>query len=291
MNFQDFFKILLKRDVAIIFGMLCISASTAAAQSKTQTTSTLVAANTRPMAVAERNNLYCAGFVQTSPMDTSNKLVGAVEEQDQFNYAENDVVYINMGTNKGVKVGDMFSVVRPSGQVSTRWTKKNRLGFYVREVGALEVIRVKEGVSVARVKTSCDNLHLGDLVQTVPVRTSPMFQTRAALDLYAEPTGKARGRLFMARDNQQMLGREQIVYIDLGAEDNMQVGDFLTIFRPLEEGTGTAVKIAKVRDDRPARLRKIVGEMVILNVKERTATAVITRTAQEIHTGDWVEVQ
>jgi hypothetical protein len=31
--------------------------------------------------------------------------------------------------------------------------------------------------------------------------------------------------------------------------------------------------------------------MVILNVKERTATALITRNAQEIHTGDWVEVQ
>ena len=38
-------------------------------------------------------------------------------------------------------------------------------------------------------------------------------------------------------------------------------------------------------------LRKIVGEVVILNVKERTATAVITRTAQEIHTGDYVELQ
>jgi hypothetical protein len=31
--------------------------------------------------------------------------------------------------------------------------------------------------------------------------------------------------------------------------------------------------------------------MVILNVKERTATALITRNAGEIHTGDMVEVQ
>ena len=35
----------------------------------------------------------------------------------------------------------------------------------------------------------------------------------------------------------------------------------------------------------------VVGEAVVLNVKERTATVVITRTAQEIHTGDWVEIQ
>jgi hypothetical protein len=37
--------------------------------------------------------------------------------------------------------------------------------------------------------------------------------------------------------------------------------------------------------------RKIVGEMVVLNVQARTATAVITRVAQEIHTGDFVEVK
>jgi len=35
----------------------------------------------------------------------------------------------------------------------------------------------------------------------------------------------------------------------------------------------------------------VVGELVILNVKERTATAVVVRTGQEIHTGDWVQVQ
>jgi hypothetical protein len=37
--------------------------------------------------------------------------------------------------------------------------------------------------------------------------------------------------------------------------------------------------------------RKIVGEMVVLDVQQRTATAVITRIASEVHTGDWVEIQ
>ncbi|MCV4607373.1 hypothetical protein OFB74_31205, partial [Escherichia coli] len=40
----------------------------------------------------------------------------------------------------------------------------------------------------------------------------------------------------MARDNQEVLGREQIIYVDLGAEDNVKVGDYLTIFRPLGKG-------------------------------------------------------
>ncbi len=128
-----------------------------------------------------------------------------------------------------------------------------------------------------------------------------------------------------------MLGREQIVYIDLGAEDNVKVGDYLTIYRPLgtgnifdnepsesvsarEEGfqseeyrggkfsnqagrksgskaNGRVVTTEEAKADRQKKLRKVVGEMVILNVKEKTATAMITRTAQEIHTGDRVQLQ
>jgi hypothetical protein len=283
------------------------------------------------MAIAERTNLYCAGFVQRSPIDTSNRLVGAVNEQEQFIYSENNVMYINAGANKGVREGDLMAVVRPRGQVNTRWTSKGSLGFYVQEVGAIEVIRVKPDVSVVRVKTSCDNILLGDLVQPTEQRISPMFERRPALDLYGDPSGKAVGRLFMARDNQELLGRDQIVYVDLGADDNVRTGDYLTIFRPLGKGNplpvsqsesvsardegfhsftyrggkfsnqaarksgdqarGRVVTTEKAKKDRPFNLRKVVGEGVVLNVKERTATVLITRTAQEIHTGDWVEIQ
>ncbi len=285
----------------------------------------------RPFSVAERNNLYCAGFVQNSPLNTSMQIVGGHEEQDQYIYSENNVVYFSIRSNRGINIGDVFSVVRPRGDVSTEWTKKDKLGFYVQEVGAVEVIRVKNEVAVARIKTSCDNFLLGDLVQEFQARTSPMYKDRPALDRYSDPNGKATGRLFMARDNQEMVTRDQIVYVDLGADDNVKVGDYLTVFRPLGKGNlmtpnegetvqnssygyesfeykgsrksnqaprksgdtsdGSPVSQKKAKSDRPAGLRKVVGELVILNVKERTATAVVVRTAQEIHTGDWVEVQ
>lgn len=290
----------------------------------------VVVGPSKPMTVASRNNLYCAGYVQSSPIETANRLVGAVEEQEQYNYAQNDLVYVNMGSNKGVQVGDTMAVVRPRGKVDTRWTRKAELGFYVQEVGALEVVRVKSDVSVARVKVSCDPFQLGDIVQPMQQRTSPMHQARGPLDLFADPSGKATGRLFMARDHAEVLTRDQIVYVDLGADDQVQVGDRLTVFRPLGKGNllkgdqnetlsardegyqsnvyrggkfsnqagrksgdhanGRVVTTEDAKEDRPA-LRKIVGELVVLNVKEKTATAVVTRTAMELHTGDWVEVQ
>jgi hypothetical protein len=285
----------------------------------------------KEMPVATGNNLYCAGFVQTASINTANKIVGAEDEQEQNIYAQGDNLYINVGTNKGVRVGDMFAVVRPRGQVETRWTSKKDLGFYVQEVGALEVINVKNEVSVARVKNSCDNLLLGDLLQPIQPRTSPVSQMRPALNVFGEPTGKTSGRIFMARDGRELLGREQIVYIDLGAEDRVNVGDYFTVYRPLgsgnlfendedesvsardegfqgdeyrggkfsnqaarksgEQARGKVVTTEEAKKDRPQGLRKVVGEVVILNVRERTATAIITRAAQEIHTGDRVELQ
>jgi len=54
-------------------------------------------------------------------------------------------------------------------------------------------------------------------------------------------------------------------------------------YRPI-----TSREVKKARPDMP---RKIVGEMVIIDVQTRTATAIITRVASEVHTGDWVEIQ
>ena len=328
MNFQKFYN----KFFGLNFLVLLFLSAAVCAQTVKQPRPTLILDKTRrEMPVVSGNNLYCAGYVQTAPINTANKIVGAEDEQEQRVFAQGDNLYISIGANKGVNVGDMFAVIRPRGQVKTRWTKKKNLGFYVQEVGALEVIKVKPEVSVVRVKNSCDNLLLGDLLQPVEQRTSPKSQARPSLDVFGEPTGKAAGRIFMARDGREMLGREQIVYIDLGAEDSVSVGDYLTVYRPLGKGNlfdnngdeadsarrddfqsnefrgskfsnqtprksgeragGEVVTTEKAKQDRPQGLRKVVGEILILNVKEKTATAVITRTVQEIHTGDIVELQ
>jgi hypothetical protein len=235
-----------------------------------------------------------------------------------------------MGLDKGVRVGDVFSVVRPRGQVHSKWASKNDLGFYVQEVGAVVVVDVKQSVSVAKVKASCDSFYFGDLVQLSEARVSPLAEYHPPLNRFADATGKPSGRILMSRDGAETLARDFIAYVDLGADDHVQVGDHLTIYRSLERGNintlpqheidqnsvggfestryhggkfsnqaprkkgdqagGGIVTTEDAKDGRPY-LRKVVGEAVVLNVREKTATIVITRTGQEIHTGDHVEIQ
>lgn len=323
MNRQSFFN----RIVVSAFAAASLLAVSVHAQGGA---SQLVKPQARDFRVAEGTNVYCAGYVTTSPISTDQRIVGGWNEQDGWQYSQANVMYLNIGSSSGVKVGDVFSVVRPRGQVKTRWTRKGDLGMYVQEVGSVEVVRVKADHSVAKVKVSCDTILLGDLVRPMETRVAPVFTQRPALDLFADPSGKATGRLFMARESREALSRENIVYVDLGSEDNVRVGDYLTIYRPLGKGNpfnndedesvsardsgfqsfeyrggrfsnqaarksgenarGRVVTTEKAKEDRPF-IRKVVGEMIVLNVKEKTATAVIVRNAQEIHTGDYVEVQ
>jgi hypothetical protein len=172
---------------------------------------------------------------------------------------------------------------------------------------------------------------LGDLLVPFQTRVSQTYVKRPSLDLFGTASGKPMGRIFLARDGQEEVTRDQVIYVDLGAEDSVAPGEFLTIFRPLGKGNlfiNDEDESISARDEgyqsdkyrggkfsnqaprkygsqadrhivtteaakayRPEGLRKVVGEGMVVNVRERTATVVITRAAQEIHTGDWVEIQ
>jgi hypothetical protein len=292
-----------------------------------------------PARIAGRTDLYCAGFIQYVPFPTpALQIVGGEQEQEQRAYAEGDYVFINTGSQQGVRVGQTFSVVRPRGKLTSKFTKKRGyLGVYVRELGQLRVIEVKERVSVALVEASCEVMLNGDLIQPSPQRLSPAERTEMALNRFADPSGKQTGRIVLARDSQEMVTRNQIVFIDLGAEDSIKAGDYFTVYRPSGKGNITtfeneevsptrvggfesdtfaggkysnesqrtkdysntpglyirdeAMTTHEVKGRRPRVPRKVVGELVILSVQTRTATAIITRVAQEVHTGDYVELQ
>lgn len=288
-----------------------------------------------PLNAAHESELSCAGYIEYAPNYNGFEVVGGEQEQEKHNFGTGDLVFINAGSQQGVRVGQEFQVVRPRGQFTTKLTRKSGwLGVYTQEIGRLRVTVVKENVSVALITNGCDMILLGDLLRGVPYRVSPPAGETGDLDRFADPSGKQKGRIVLAHDGREMISRSQIVYIDLGTEDNLKEGDQLTVYRPTgtgdisrfreEEVTPTAsygfeserfrggkfsikaprvqnpnsngihgpmVTTHKIERRRPQMPRKIVGEMVVLNVQARTATAVITRVAQEIHTGDFVEVK
>ncbi|MGA9997493.1 MAG: hypothetical protein WBP93_18890 [Pyrinomonadaceae bacterium] len=290
-----------------------------------------------PAQVAGPSNLLCGGMIPVEVNANAFEIVGGEQEQEQREFTEGDYVYLNAGSQQGLRAGQEFSVIRPRGKFYTKLTaKKGALGVFTQELGQLRVVSVKANISVAVVSSSCDTMMLGDMLTAVPQRVSPNEREEIVLDRFSEPTGKQQGRIVMARDGRESLSSNMVVYIDLGTEDQIKSGDYFTIFRPVGTGNLTRVqneeivpnkdggfesdrnrgggysnqpkRLKKPNGDsdvifnrplttrqvirhRPQMPRKIVGELVVLSVQGRTATAIITRNAQEILTGDWVELQ
>jgi hypothetical protein len=317
------------------FALLCALSTTIASAQQPGSGLTVVAPPERaPASVARPSELECSGQIETISPSAVFEIVGAEQEQEQHVFADGDIIYINGGSQQGLRLGDEFAVVRPRGQFRTSFTsKKGPLGVYTQEVGRVSVIEVKANVSIGRVGRTCDSILLGDLLRSVPQRFAPTPRPETNLERFADPTGKQTGRIVLARDTREMISKDQIVFIDLGTEDNIKVGDYLTIYRPAGTGNVTrfrdkevtpnasrrfeserfrggkfsnqsqrvknpyggtfseTVTTPEIRARRPAAPRKIVGEIVVLSVQGRTAAAVITRVAQEVHTGDFVELQ
>jgi hypothetical protein len=321
------------------FALLTAFAFTTSAQTEQRAQLVLPSTN-QEMRVVDKSRLYCAGYIRHQKLPHMPEIVGALEEQEQRTYADGDVVYINAGSQQGIREGQNFQIIRPRGDV--KGVHKHKIGFlgtYVQEVGQLQVFKVRENTSAAQITFTCDTALLGDLLAPVPDRESPLQRAESNLDIFADPSGKQTGRLMMAKDNREMVTRNDVVYIDLGSEDQLKTGDYLTIYRPL--GTGNITRIdneemarnratgfqsdrfrgggigsqanrakdetafvdtdgryryrpittREIKRHRPLMPRKIVGEMIVIDVQTRTATAIITRVAGEVHTGDWVEIQ
>lgn len=325
---------------ALLFSCVWLLALGLSANAQSPAPQIVIPGSDQPHPVAGKSTLYCAGYIRYQRMPRLPQIIGAEEEQEQRTFSDRDIVYLNAGSKDGIKEGQTFQIIRPRGDLKgVHREKHGYLGTYIQEIGQLQVFRVNENTAAAEITFSCDMALLGDLLSPIPDREAPLQRAEDNLDRFADPSGKQRGRLMMGRDNREMLTRNDIVYIDLGAEDKVNRGDYLTIFRPLGTGNLTRVdneEIARnrasgfqgerfrgggfsnqasrakdstafresegryrnrpittreVKRSRPLMPRKIVGEMVVIEVQTRTATAIITRAVSEVHTGDWVEIQ
>lgn len=326
---------------ALLLSLALPAAFAFTASAQTEQRSQLIVPDThQERRIADKSRLYCAGYIREQKLSHMPEIVGALEEQEQRRYSDGDVVYLNAGSQQGIREGQNFQIIRPRGDVKgVHQQKIGFLGTYIQEVGQLQVFKVRENTSAAQITFTCDTALLGDLLAPVPDRESPLQRTDENLDVFADPSGKQNGRLIMAKDNREMVTRNDIVYIDLGSEDQVKPGDYLTVYRPL--GTGNITRVdeeemgrnratgfqsnrfrgggignqanrakdktafvdadgryryrpitsREIKRDRPLMPRKIVGEIVVIDVQARTATAIITRVAGEVHTGDWVEIQ
>jgi hypothetical protein len=270
------------------------------------------AQNAAPVAAPQQvdySTVNCAGFVSDQKVPDEMRIISAEQSNLKITFARGDYVHINRGLDKGVRVGDRFSVVRPDKDPTDvpwfKWQSKlfKAMGTLYMDAGQLRVVSVQPKVSIARVSFSCDFMQRGDIVLPYQDRPAPAFKDPAAFDHFAPVTGKPVAMLVAGKDYSQVFGKLTPVYVNLGTNQGVKVGDYFRIFRyqgsnneTVEMDKGYQYKLygfgsAPQRYEWNDLPREVLGEGIVLSVSRNSSTLMITFTSIEAYAGDYVEIE
>ncbi len=282
--------------------LLALSGSVAVAQDQTP--------------VAINSDLYCSGVVTTESVPRGSYLITGEGSSYRITFDEGDYVYIDRGADQGVKVGDEFSVVRPAvDPIGIEWTKwqdaiLHKMGTVWEDEGRVRVVVVHAKTSVAQVSNACNYMQRGDVVLPFEERTLPPLKSEGNFDRFAPPSGKAKAMVIVGKKYQQELGALDVMYVNLGQNQGVRVGDYFRVFRYTgtqhdtsfetprfafdvegEWGPTFGFGAAPKKWDWTNMPREVLGEGVVLRTSPNSSTVLLTFTLREIYAGDYVEIE
>ncbi len=284
----------------------------AGASAWTQSPQSQTVASTQPMAATttpDYSAVYCSNFVTSALGGEDSRLISGEESDNRVVFTQGDNVYISKGSAQGVHVGDRYSVFRPERDVVDvpwfKWQTKltKAMGVFYQDSGQVQVVNVQPNVSIAQVTFTCNPLQRGDLVRPWQERPLPPYKPAEKFDRFAPVSGKSVGMLVFGKDFRQMYGKLQTVYVNLGTNQGVHVGDYMRVFRYHGGKSQTAPNF----DDNQYRMygfgstptayqwnelpREILGEGIILSVSPNSSTLFITYSRIEMYAGDYAEIE
>ncbi len=252
-------------------------------------------------------DIYCTGIATPEAIPADAYLISGEDSNYKVIFSQGESVYLNRGAEQGIKVGDEFEVIRPVHDLLTsQWFKQqsqlsHAMGQVYGDVGRVRVFNVQAKTSIATVNLSCDSMQRGDIVRPFTARPVPPYH-EAKFDPYAPPAGK-KAMVVMTKRFGVISGPGQIVYINLGSGQGVQVGNYFRVFRYqgtqndlLYQVRGSAYMVygfgsTPVAYEGENLPRQVVGEGIVLRTGPNASTVLLTDARQEIFAGDYVELE
>jgi len=230
------------------------------------------------------------GWVDDRKDDDWGEVQGSPD--DQMLLSENDDVYIQIGDDHDVAVGQLLTIWKPLRKVGSGDARG--LLVSIRGTAKVERINLKTRTVRAKILESLDVIERGARVGPVGRRFDVVAPTTSDVDLEAV--------ILASIYPYQMYGQHQVVFIDKGEKEGVQPGmRFFAIRRgdgwqrTLTNAGQMATKRALVEDDRPAEIDatpkppsedrlpdETYAELRVVRTRDHTAMAIVTASTMEI---------
>jgi hypothetical protein len=265
------------------------------------------------------SDLYCAGFISKHILPDANFVAGGLQAPSTTKFVRGDMVYLQ-GT--GYVLGAEYEIVRELRDLNEyemfpgQAKVLKQTGQPYEEVGHVKVIDTRSHDAIAQVDYSCDGVNPGDTAIPFAEKQLVNFHSPIRFDRFLPAANKTSGRIVMAKDFDSELGTGQKVYINLGSNQGVKIGDFYRAVRAYESDLHDPVDSlsfkAAISEDTQKKMpsvdpnfltktngptihvstlpRRAVGELVIIGVTDTTATGMIVFALEDVHAGDGVEL-
>jgi hypothetical protein len=245
-----------------------------------------VGGTSSPVALGTDADIYCYGYIG-DPQEQMPNAIHSFEDIDtryeagalrqEIRGATGDLVYLEGGTSTGLVAGETYILVEPDEMIHRPGTAQ-LIGRHYQYIGQLRVLCADEGRARGIITQACMDIPVGARLRPMPQLPIPLARI-PSLPAWCDPaSGKTTGHIVHAQGGAWLtaLGEGQLVQINLGRDDQIQPGDFLTVFR-----------------DSPVRGqgRQVLGEIGILTTEGHTATGKIVLMRYSMRIGDNVEVR
>jgi hypothetical protein len=263
-------------------------------------------------------DLYCAGFISKQILPDANCIAGGLQTPTTTKFTRGDLIYLH-GT--GYTAGAEYEIVRALRDINEyeMYPGQKKLlketGQPYEEVGRVKIVDTRSRTAIGQIEYSCDGINPGDTAIPFAEKQAVTFHTPIRFDRFLPSSSKTSGRIVMGKDFDSELGTGQKVYINIGSNQGVKIGDFYRAVRSYEADLNDPVdslsfKAAIAEDTQkktpsidPTFLtrsngpeihvrdlpRRAVGEIVIIGVTNTTATGMIVFALEDVHAGDGVE--
>jgi hypothetical protein len=266
------------------------------------------------------SDLYCAGFISKQMLPDANFVAGGLQTPTTTKFIRGDMIYL-YGT--GYAAGGEYEIVRALRDLNEYeiYPGQRKLlketGQPYEEVARIKIIDTRQRTAIAQIEYACDGVNPGDTAIPFVEKQAITFHAPVHFDRFLPATaGKLSGRIVLGKDFDTQLGTGNKVYLNVGANQGVKIGDYFRAVRSYESDLNNPVdslsfKAAIAEDTQmkspsidPTMLsprtkgpvihvrdlpRRAVGEIVILGVTNTTATGMIVFSLEDVHAGDDVE--
>jgi LysM repeat protein len=197
-------------------------------------------------------------------------------QENRVMIGEGDLAYTDIGSSAGAKIGQPYNVFRNMGPVSHPVTNEI-LGSKIVPLGTMELDKLEATTSRGIITKSFMEMKTGDFVM-------PYHNRKREIPLKASDRDLS-GYILDSQSGVITMGAGEVVFLDLGRDQGVQVGNLLYVVREVKPAQGffETKNIGKLPDD-------VIGAVVVVGAGKNVSTAIIVKSIRAIYRGDRVEL-